>query len=116
MTWSRYPVRSRSNFSDKEEIFFFFSSTQAVKDGADFLLSSIAMRLSSSAQSLGKETFLIKDDNCSSSFSERSDISGHLTVLDFWYNDSKHSNEHSHFSVASFCFQQLSSFHMKHRK
>ena len=24
--------------------------------------------------------------------------------------------EHCHFSVASFCFQQLSSFHMKHRK
>ena len=31
-------------------------------------------------------------------------------------NDNRHNGEHCHFSVASFCFQQLSSFRMKHRK
>src|SRR6266481_7336426 len=64
--------------------FVSLSFTHAVKDGAEFLWSCKARRFNSSAQSLGKETFLIRDDNCSSSFSERSDISEHLIVLDFF--------------------------------
>ncbi|OGI61901.1 hypothetical protein A3G48_02320 [Candidatus Nomurabacteria bacterium RIFCSPLOWO2_12_FULL_40_42] len=57
ISWSRYPVRSRSSLILIFCIFSSFSFTPAVKNWAEFLWSSNAMRFNSSAQSLGKETF-----------------------------------------------------------